>query len=174
MRSRPQEKYNELKFVVDSMLGSLARWLRMLGYEAEYNPKSDDNSLLLRSLETNSTLLTRDEELHKRAGSKHLSTILVLGESDEARLGQLAITLGLSISLNMEKARCPECGSTLSEITPSEASATVPERSLSIYEKFWKCANRECGKTYWMGSHLKNIEHALEAARKMARRSDQT
>jgi uncharacterized protein with PIN domain len=169
MWGRPPETCSELRFVVDSMLGSLVRWLRMLGYEAEYNSKADDNNLLRRSLETDSTLLTRDEELYNRARAKRLNTILVLGEDDETRLGQLATSLGLSMELNMAKARCPECGSTLREISLSEASATVPEGSLKAYNKFWKCTNMECSKTYWMGSHLRNIQHSLEEARRMAR-----
>lgn len=163
-----------MKFTVDSMLGSLARWLRMLGYETEYNSKANDNYLLRTALESDSTLLTRDEELYNRARAKHLSAVLVLGESNEARLGQLATVLGISVDLDMAKARCPECGSTLHEISPSEAAATVPESSLKIYSKFWKCNNMECSKTYWMGSHLNNIQRTLEEARKMATRNGET
>ena len=169
MRDRTPEKHNELRFVVDSMLGSLARWLRMLGYETEYDSKADDNCLLRRSMESESTLLTRDEELYNRALAKQLSTVFVLGESDEARLGQLATILGLSIDLDMAKARCPECGSTLREISSSEAEATVPETSLKLYNLFWKCSNSKCGKTYWMGSHVNNIQQTLEKARRLAR-----
>jgi uncharacterized protein len=152
------------------MLGSLARWLRMLGFETEYDSKADDNGLLQKSLETNSILLTRDEELYNRALAKRLEAILVRGESDDVRLGQLARSLGLSMDLNMSMARCPECGSTLREITRSEASPTVPESSLKIYDKFWRCSNVECSKTYWQGSHTHNIKRTLEEAQRIASR----
>ena len=147
------------------MLGSLARWLRMLGYEADYDSKAHDNTLLEKTKLEGTTLLTRDEDLHKRACSRGLVSVLVQGEKDEARLGRLAKTLGLSLELDMARARCPECGSTLREIPRSEASTIVPDTSLNLYEKFWRCTNIQCGKAYWLGTHVNNIRQTLEKAR---------
>lgn len=147
------------------MLGSLARWLRMLGYEADYDSKAQDNLLLQKTKLEDATLLTRDEELYKRARSRGLVSVLVQGEKDETRLGRLAKTLELSLDLDMARARCPECGATLKEISRLEASTGVPETSLNLYKEFWRCTNIECGKTYWLGSHINNIRQTLEKAR---------
>ena len=157
-----------MKFVVDGMLGGLARWLRMLGYIAEYDSKADDNSLLRISESPEIVLLTRDEELYERALSKKIHSVLVLGATEESRLGQLARTLGISLEIDMAQTRCPECGSELHEISKMEASGTVPAKSIELYDRFWKCTNVECGKTYWVGSHWKQIRHTLEEARKLA------
>ena len=153
------------------MLGSLARWLRMLGYEANYDPTADDKILLGKTELEGATLLTRDEDLHNQACSRGLISVLVHGERDESRLGQLAKILGVSLELNMGDARCPECGSTLREISRSEASKRVPDGSLNLYEKFWKCTNNRCGKTYWLGSHVNNIRRTLDKARSIMERS---
>src|SRR2546422_10006810 len=74
------------------MLGGLARWLRMLGYVTEYDPKADDNSLIQSSQVPDSVLLTRDQELHNRALGKNIHSVLIIGGTEEARLGQLART----------------------------------------------------------------------------------
>ncbi len=148
------------------MLGSLARWLRMLGYVTEYDSKADDNNLLQRSNDPDAILLTRDEELHDRAVARKVHSVLVLGGNEETRLGQLARTLGISLEIDMSATRCPECGSELREIAREEAANAVPAKSLELYDRFWRCTKGECGKTYWVGSHWKQIRHTLEEARK--------
>lgn len=148
------------------MLGGLARWLRMLGYVTEYDSKADDNSLLRSSEASESVLLTRDQELYNRAIGKKIRSVLVLGDTEEARLAQLKKTLGISLEIEMSATRCPECGAELHEISKAEASNAVPAKSLELYDRFWRCNNAECGKTYWVGSHWKEIRHTLEEARK--------
>lgn len=148
------------------MLGGLARWLRMLGYVTEYDSKAEDNSLLRRSETRGSVLLTRDKELYNRALGKKIRSVLVLGDTEEARLVQLAKTLGVSLEMEMSRTRCPKCGSELHEISKGEASSAVPAKSLELYDRFWRCSDAECGKTYWVGSHWRQIRHTLEDARK--------
>jgi uncharacterized protein len=155
-----------MRFVVDGMLGGLARWLRMLGYVTEYDSKADDNSLLQHSETPETVLLTRDEELYHRALRKEIRSVLVLGTTEEERLVQLATTLGISLETDMSATRCPECGTELHEITKEEASSAVPAKSLELYDRFWRCNGVGCGKTYWVGSHWKQIRHTLEEARK--------
>lgn len=149
------------------MLGGLARWLRMLGYETEYDSKAEDNSLLRSSQAPETVLLTRDEELYYRALGKNIHSILVLGEKEETRLAQLARTLGISLEIDMALTRCPECGSRLHLISRKEASGAVPAKSLQLYDRFWRCNGAGCGKTYWVGSHWKQMRLTLEEARKI-------
>ena len=153
---------------MDGMLGGLARWLRMLGYETEYDSRVDDNTLLNLSRETDTILLTRDEELHNRARAKSINSVLVTGEREEVRLGQLAKALGISLEIDMASTRCPECGAELREIAREEASSVVPDNSLKLYDRFWRCTRTNCAKTYWVGSHWRQIRHTLEEAQKIA------
>src|SRR6266705_2981537 len=156
------------------MLGGLARWLRMLGYETEYDSKADDNTLLEISQMQEACLLTRDEELYNRAKARSINSVLVTGENEEVRLGQLVKTLGISLEINMATTRCPECGSDLQEISRESALNTVPANSLKLYDKFWRCTNIGCGKTYWVGSHWKQIRHTLQEAQKIASQEQAT
>src|SRR5260370_39332236 len=103
------------------MLGSLARWLRMLGYVTEYDSKADDNNLLQKSSDPDAILLTRDEELHSRAVAPKIHSVLVLGSNEETRLGQLSRTLGISLEIDMSATSGPECGSELPETSRAGA-----------------------------------------------------
>jgi uncharacterized protein len=172
LRVRLTEQLFGLRFVVDGMLGGLARWLRMLGYDTEYDSKMDDNNLLQHSQQKDTILLTRDEELHNRAKTREVSSILVFGNTEESNLAQLVKELGISLKIDMASTKCPKCGSSLRELSKDEASESAPSASLKLYDKFWKCTRIDCGKTYWVGSHWKNIRQTLAKARKMASGGD--
>ena len=146
------------------MLGRLARWLRMLGYVVSYDSKADDNSLLSDAEQNGAVLLTRDKELHLRAKARNITSVLVVGEKEEQRLGQLAKHLGISLNLDMAATKCPECGSDIREISKEESAKTVPAASLRLYNQFWRCENPNCAKTYWIGSHWKQMQHTIDKA----------
>jgi len=158
-----------MRFLVDGMLGGLARWLRILGYEVRYDASAKDNELLAIAGERNMVLLTRDEELHQRAIAKKIVSALVAGETEEERLAQMARSFGVRLETNMAETKCPECGASLRERSKSDLANEVPEESLKLYDQFWKCSNQSCGKVYWVGSHWKQIRQSLEEAAKLAR-----
>ena len=158
-----------MRFLVDGMLGGLARWLRILGYEVRYDAGAKDNDLLTIAGEENMVLLTRDEELHQRAVAKKIASALVVSETEEERLAQMANSFGVRLDTNMAETRCPECGASLIEKSKSDIADEVPEESLKTYDQFWKCSNQSCEKVYWVGSHWKHIRQTLEEAAKLAR-----
>lgn len=157
-----------MRFIADGMLGGLARWLRILGHTVVYESNSSDDKLLSKAAAQEMTLLTRDEELHRRALARNIPSILVSGESEDERLAQMARSLGISLEIDMERTLCPECGGSLRETPKVDVSSIVPATSLELYAQFWKCQNHACGKVYWMGSHWKQINQTLTRARKLA------
>ena len=155
-----------MKFLVDGMLGGLARWLRILGQEVRYESKATDNELLKIARGENMILLTRDAELAQRAKGRKVSSLLLVERSEEERLARIARTFGISLDPSIATSKCPECGSDLSEASKTEVADKVPETSMMLYDKFWKCSG--CGKVYWLGSHWKQIRQTLGEAQKMA------
>src|SRR2546427_10063423 len=109
-----------MRFLVDGMLGGLARWLRILGYEVRYDASGKDNDLLAIAGEENMVLLTRDQELYQRAVAKKIVSALVAGETGEGRLAQMASSFGVGLGANMAERRCPESGGRLTEKSKKE------------------------------------------------------
>src|SRR5438309_3614790 len=95
-----EKRKARMRFLVDGMLGGLARWLRILGYEVRYDASVKDNDLLAIAREENMVLLTRDEELYQRAVAKKIVSALVVGETKEERLAQLARSFGVRLETN--------------------------------------------------------------------------
>jgi len=156
-----------LKFVVDGMLGSFTRWLRLLGHEAEYFKGASDDFLLDRAISEKATLLTRDEELFRRARARGLEAFFVEGEDEAERLSRVAGRFGLRLDVDEVLSRCPTCGSSLRRVDVDEVRDMVPRGSLRRYREFWACTG--CGKAYWRGSHWKKINETLERARRLLR-----
>ncbi len=160
-----------MRFVVDGMLGKLARWLRMLGHDVEYDSKFDDNSLLDLAEKEQAILLTRDEELHRRANAKQITGILVTGDTGEIMLAKVAKEFRIPLVIDMSLTRCPKCGFGVAMTSKLDVEGKVPPISLRLYDEYWKCLNTACGKIYWKGGHWKNIDLTLARAREMLRSS---
>jgi len=156
-----------MRFVVDGMLGGLARWLRILGHTVAYDSKSTDTELLNRAATEDGVLLTRDEELCRRAVAKNLPALLVTGKREEERLAQVAKSFHISLSLDMALTKCPECGTDLERVLKQDVLGQVPTTSLKLYNEFWRCHNPSCRKVYWKGSHWNRINQTLVESEKL-------
>src|SRR5690348_2967790 len=82
-RQSAEKRKTRMRFLVDGMLGGLARWLRILGQDVRYEASTEDNELLRIAYEENMVLLTRDEELYQRSLGRKIQSALVLGETEE-------------------------------------------------------------------------------------------
>jgi len=142
--------------ILDSMLGWLARWLRMLGVHAIYSPSFNDESLL----SINHLLITRDRELFRK---RSLPTLLLETSIHEEWLSISSLILGTQLVINMDRSLCPICGSKLVKVSREAVVNKVPGSVLLKHDSFWLCTG--CGKVYWVGSHHMRIGKELEIAR---------
>ena len=151
-----------MKFLADSMLGKLARWLRMLGQDVAYNIQLDDNGLLDLAKKERRVLLSKDLELYQRAIGRNIDAFFVQGKSESERLAEVAKRYGLKLVIDMEKSRCPVCNTKLAATPKERLQDELQENTFTYYEKFWKCPN--CGQVYWQGAHWKQISNTLNEA----------
>jgi len=158
-----------MKFLVDSMLGKLARFLRIFGYDTIYandltdqlmvNPVPDEK-LIDYAKENGRFILTKDFLLHKNYFDKSL---YLHGEGIYHYLNQLKQKLNLKFEFKFEKAKCSICNSKLEKIQDKiEIKDVVLQDSLNNYNVFYRCSNLQCNKIFWKGSHIEDIEKKLE------------
>ena len=128
-----------MKFIVDTMLGTLAKWLRILGFDAIYEAGMDDDEILKLAIAENRVIVSRDVELCSR---KPDSILLKSIDLDE----QIARVLDFySLGKNKILSRCLECNCLL-QITACQdiEKTSVPEDILQRYDEFWHC--EKCDK----------------------------
>ncbi len=140
------------KFIVDHMLGSLARWLRMMGYDTVYDKSLDDPATAKLAQAEGRTLLTRDKALSESPGG------FLLDATDlDGQLKAIAAKFELRFHDNL--IRCSTCNGELVVLPKEEAKGKVPDGAHAANEKFWRCS--KCGKIYWKGSHWLGINERL-------------
>jgi uncharacterized protein len=141
--------------VVDSMLGKLAKWLRILGFDTHYTRLQSQQQVddLRR---TGCLLLTRNHRWGGQAG-------VVCLEGNEAR-GQLRELVSL---VHIEQSeirllqRCLRCNQLLVRIAKDRVMGCVPDYVYQNTEFFHQCPG--CHRLYWSGSHPKRITQWLES-----------
>ena len=138
-------------FIVDTMLGTLAKWLRIFGFDTVYEAGMDDDDILKLATEENRIIISRDREL---CGRKPDSILLKTTDLDE-QIGQV-LKLHSADEKNL-LSRCLECNSLL-QITARQdvPAASVPDDILQRYDEYWHCA--KCDKYYWPGMHFENMK----------------
>jgi uncharacterized protein with PIN domain len=144
------------RLLLDSMLGKLATYLRMCGYDAAYaldDGLDDDGAVLARLRESGRTLVTRDRRLAAAADGSVLLTERAI--DDQLREFTAA---GYSLELADEPARCGVCNSSLERVEPTERTPAYAPDSAEV--PVYRCI--ECGKHFWRGSHWKDVAETLE------------
>lgn len=140
------------------MLGRLARWLRVLGYDTIYDERLHDHALVRLSRREERILLTRDRHLLRELRPER--AIEVRQDAPLEQLRDVVAALSLPPPTAMFT-RCLICNTLLSEDLPADqAAALVPPDFESIPPSVRRCPG--CGKVYWSGSHVRRMRAALE------------
>ncbi|MCE4625135.1 MAG: Mut7-C RNAse domain-containing protein [Desulfurococcales archaeon] len=155
-------------FIVDTMLGDVAKWLRLLGYDTLYSRTYTDNQILEIARRTGRIIVTRDRNLYWRARRRGLRAILVTGDTLVERLAEVAYYAGIRLKPDPARSRCPECNAPLKQVSKEMVKDRVPPKSYEAYDKFYVCPR--CGRVYWEGGHWKNIRRIAAEAEEVARR----
>ena len=108
------------RFLLDGMLGSLSRWLRIGGYDTEFRKNMWDDLLIEEAYNDKRILLTRDEMLVKRARKLGVEAIYIENEGDEKALNQL--TKELDITFDPTQARCSKCNHPVEKVVKTDVS----------------------------------------------------
>ena len=152
-----------MKFVADGMLGSLVRWLRMMGHDVEYLHGLDDDKLIALAKEEGRILLTRDLELYKRSTAKGVDVFYLEGKNEAERLSVLAKRFSIALEIDLKTSRCPRCNATIQPVPKLHIANRVEKKTYDNYNTFWECPR--CQKVYWQGAHWPKICETLEDAK---------
>ena len=146
-----------MKFVADSMLGKLAKWLRMLGYDTYYQPGNygpEDIDLLVKQ---GRILLSR----RRITAKKYTDALLVCSHHVGEQLVEVKEGLLLSPDSRDWFTRCMLCNSRLKSVQEDDARENVPEYVFYHNMKEIRVCP-SCGRYYWPGSHRTRMVRQLE------------
>lgn len=147
-----------LTFIADAMLGKLARWLRILGYDVVYEPFISDDGLIARAIQEHRIILTMDRKLTERKSAKNF--LLIRSPYYREQLKQV-IT---SYYVDYQSGIFTRCNTLLDRIDKEQIKDKVPPYVYSTHDEFDICP--QCNRLYWSGTHrvkmLKTLEEILK------------
>jgi uncharacterized protein with PIN domain len=146
-----------LKFVADTMLGKLSKWLRVLGHDTHYQGFYKPGALHVW-VKDGGRLLTRQEKI----ASRYDQSLLIRSVGVKDQLLELRERLDLVPERSAWFTRCIVCNEPLQGVSPGEARDNVPEYIFYLnMNQIRRCPS--CGRYYWPGSHRQRmIKHLLE------------
>ena len=145
------------RFVADVMLGRLAKWLRLAGFDVLYSNRFSDNELVRISKDEGRVLLSRDTRLLVRSAVR--SFIFLESQDLQEQIRQVFKTLNVT-TLPSPLTRCLSCNESLQEASRENVRLIVPEYVYNTQEHFKSCP--ACGKVFWAGTHRTAVIRTLE------------
>lgn len=147
------------RFIVDLNVGRLAKWLRIMGYDALFVPGIEDGELVRLAWQEGRIILTRDRSILERGvvSSGKLKALLIHSEALGDQLRQVAEAYQLNAQ--REFSRCVQCNASLVDVARDTVQERVPPFVFQTQERFMECPS--CKRLYWKGTHWHNMRQEL-------------
>jgi uncharacterized protein with PIN domain len=146
----------EDRFVAEPMLGKLAKWLRMIGYDVVYQHSYRQEDLV-RLMAEGRRLLSRRLE----AQECHPGVILIRSDHIGEQLQELKNAGYLKLDRSRFFTRCLLCNVALKEADPEVARSSLPDYIFHENPSGILCCPG-CGRFFWPGSHRDKMLSQLE------------
>lgn len=146
----------EIKFIADSMLGRLAKWLRILGYDTLYQPFYRQG-VIGASVREGRKLLTR----HRSTITRYADAVLIRSDHVKDQLYEMKKGGTITSERSRWFSRCLLCNVPLKEAEKTHARDNVPEYI------FYQSASEirfcpSCHRYFWPGTHRDRMVGQLE------------
>jgi len=144
-------------FIVDAMLGNLAKKLRIVGYDSKYFSSIEDDKLISIAKNEKRIILTKDEQLTKIAEKQNIEFVLIRGNDELQQIAQINGKIKLDrFEIDTNNSRCIACNGNLQPVEKYRIIGKIPEGVLEREKFFWMCDS--CKKIFWQGTHFKKLQ----------------
>lgn len=141
------------KLIADSMLGNIAKKLRLFGQDVVYFKNGNDEELLNRY--KNRILITGDRELYLKSQKAHRKAILIDSTVNDESEALARIFFLINENPSDAPLRCTLCNGILRPANENERK-NVPEKVIKNNLNIYVCT--KCKKLYWYGRHWDSIK----------------
>jgi uncharacterized protein with PIN domain len=149
----------DVSFAADRNLGTLAKWLRILGYDTLYERGTADPDFLRKATAEGRIVLTRKRELARMSSGGRI--VVVKADHVRMQLGEVLGALSLEPDPAKKMTRCLGCNTALEHIPKERVEGSVPVYVYLKCVRFKNCPS--CGRIYWPGTHCRHIDAFLSA-----------
>ena len=147
----------ETRFLADSMLGRLAKWLRVMGFDTHYRPFYREGEIK-RLVRDGMLLLSRRRAIIEQ----YKNSLFIDSDRVKWQLQELRDKGYINLQDRVKWfTRCLVCNIPLREISAKDARENIPEY---IYYREKKGIHYcpSCSRYFWPGSHRDHMIRQLE------------
>ncbi len=146
-------KEQEIKFAVDIMLGRLAKWLRLMGWDTIYVPLNSFIKIQ-EYIREGRIVITRQKKW------SNIEKVLFIRSNEiDRQIKEVFDAYALKILPERFLSRCVHCNVEILECSRESARGRVPEYIWHTHKEFFACPR--CNRIYWSGSHIPRIQNQL-------------
>ena len=149
---------SERRFVVDTMLGKMAKWLRVLGFDTRSEHLTQHEQV--DSYAANGFLVVT----RNRSWCEHPGVLCVTDNDPMRQLREVIMQASVTPNEVQFLKRCILCNDLLNQLPREEAFGLVPDYVFETHSTFFRCPS--CQRIFWPGSHpgrmLKRLSDVLE------------
>lgn len=143
---------DDVRFIVDQMLGPLSGWLRLLGFDTVYILDVPDCHLVRHARKERRVIVTQDRELSLTPA---ITALYLETSTLPEQLDEIAEALDLRFDPTRMFTRCSLCNRPVESIAKERIADRLPDAAYEQYDEFTMC--RSCDKVYWKGGQYERI-----------------
>ena len=143
-----------VKFILTKEVGRLCKWLRILGFDAEYFLEDNLATLIIKALKENRIIVTRKKKIDD------LKVIRVYANDVKEQLREVLTQLELKPDEDKMFTRCVICNKTLEKVEKEKIKEKVPLYVYQTQNEFYQCPS--CRRIYWQGTHWGNVKKIIQ------------
>lgn len=149
MKKRP----DDIRFEVDHMLIKLGKYLRILGYDADWNLGLRTHELILKANREGRVFLTRNLHLAEQYPPADRAMVV---EPEEPAEQMRAVAEQFELDTQCALfAKCVRCNVMLEPVADkAQVRSVVHPNVAEQHDRFYRCPG--CGTVFWHGSHVRN------------------
>lgn len=146
------------RFICDQHLGSLARLLRMLGFDTAWDGQWREPALARRAANEQRVVLSRSRSLLKRREIPR--ALLIRSQRGDSQATEVVRRFRLAGQVRLF-GRCTRCNGAVDAVAKDQVLARIPPRTRLWLDEYHLC--RQCGQLYWEGTHVEKVRTRLAA-----------
>ena len=143
-----------IKFILTKEVGRLCKWLRILGFDAEYFSEDNLAGLVIKALRENRIIVTRKRKVDD------LKVIRVYANDVKEQLREVLTQLNLKPNEKKMFTRCVICNKILEKVEKEKIKEKVPLYVYKTQDEFCQCPS--CQRIYWQGTHWGNVKKIIQ------------
>ena len=148
---------NDICFAAETTLGKLAKWLRILGFDTDYQSGVAPKRFVDAAGEER-ILLTRTRQV--RDQNKGRKLVFITANDPFEQVNQVIQALGLVSADTRPFSRCTLCNILTRPVDRDSVQGRVPDYVWGTHTEFKSCSG--CGRIYWGGSHIQRSHDIIK------------